>query len=187
MDDYEDSEEVDLGLPDESDDHSTLKPSQQRLGLSSKYVRDWTKSNAFRKFCQNWNDAMSKTSGVSRDKLRYVHIKVANGILGFLAFDKKRGMVELCNYNSQLAREVLDMGGTSKADDDEMAGTHGEGSKLAALLMIREGHQFYWNFCWGTKEKKKLWCFLSEVKKKPTQQELNPRTTQSPVFREASP
>ncbi|KAF7953451.1 uncharacterized protein EAE97_000850 [Botrytis byssoidea] len=206
MDDYEDSGEVDLGLPDDNDDHSTLKPCQQRLGLSSKYVRDWTKSNIFREFCQNWNDAMSKTSGVSRDKLKYVHREVANGfritihnpdtyqILGFLAFDKKRGMVELCNYNSQLAREVLDMGGTSKADDDEMAGTHGEGFKLAALLMIREGHQaeitaskFYWNFRWGTKEKKTLWCFLSEVKKKPTQQELNPQTTKSLIFREASP
>ncbi|TGO32057.1 hypothetical protein BHYA_0359g00020 [Botrytis hyacinthi] len=149
---------------------------------------------------------MSKTSGVSRDKLNYVHTKLANGfritvhnpdtfqILGFLAFDKKRGMVELCNYNSQLAREVLDMGGTSKANDEEMAGTHGEGFKLAALLMIREGHQaritaskFYWNFRWGAKEKKILWCFLSEVKKKPSQQELNPQTTESSLFRDASP
>ncbi|KAF7909374.1 uncharacterized protein EAF01_003092 [Botrytis porri] len=206
MDDYEDSEEIDSGLPDENDDHSTLKPCQQRLGLSSKYVRNWTKSNAFREFCQNWNGAMSKTSRVSRDKLNYVHTKLANGfritvhnpdtsqILGFLVFDKKKGMLELCNYNSQLAREVLDMGGTSKADDDEMAGTHGEGFKLAALLMIREGYQvritaskFYWNFRWGIREKKTLWCFLSEVKKKPTQQELNPQNTESSLFRDASP
>ncbi|TGO24106.1 hypothetical protein BPAE_0112g00250 [Botrytis paeoniae] len=149
---------------------------------------------------------MSKTSGVSRDKLDYVRTKLANGfritvhnpdtsqILGFLAFDKKRGMLELCNYNSQLAREVLDMGGTSKADDDEMAGTHGEGFKLAALLMIRHGYQtritaskFYWNFRWGAKEKKTLWCFLSEVKKTPTQQELSPQNTESSLFRDASP
>ncbi|KAM0170809.1 hypothetical protein ACHAPF_008727 [Botrytis cinerea] len=94
------------------------------------------------------NDAMSQTSGVSRDKLDYVHTKVSNGfkttvhnpdiaqILGFLSFDNKKGMLELCNYNSQLAREVLDMGGTSKAGNDELAGTHGEGFKLVALLMI---------------------------------------------------
>ncbi|TGO91190.1 hypothetical protein BPOR_0036g00200 [Botrytis porri] len=157
MDDYEDSEEIDSGLPDENDDHSTLKPCQQRL-------------------------------------VKRISRVLPELILGFLVFDKKKGMLELCNYNSQLAREVLDMGGTSKADDDEMAGTHGEGFKLAALLMIREGYQvritaskFYWNFRWGIREKKTLWCFLSEVKKKPTQQELNPQNTESSLFRDASP
>ena len=54
LDDYEDFEERNLGLPDENDDHSTLKPYQQRLSLSAKYVKDWKKADAFREFCQNW-------------------------------------------------------------------------------------------------------------------------------------
>ncbi|KAJ8069437.1 hypothetical protein OCU04_003091 [Sclerotinia nivalis] len=153
MADYEDSDEEDVGLPDENDDHTTLKPCQQRLGISSKYVRDWTKANAFREFCQNWMDAMIQASGFSREELVYVRNNLTNEfritvynpqktkVLGFLAFHRKRGMLELCNYGSDLPREVLDMGGTSKDMNDSMAGTHGEGFKLAALLMIRHGHQ----------------------------------------------
>ncbi|KAI9640186.1 hypothetical protein NHQ30_011423 [Ciborinia camelliae] len=206
MADYEDSGEEDLGLPDENDDHSALRPCQQRLGISAKYVRDWTKANAFREFCQNWMDAMIQASGVSREELVYVRKNLANEfritvhnpgktkIFGFLAFHRKRGMLELCNYDSQLPREVLDMGGTSKDMNDTMAGTHGEGFKLAALLMVRHGHQakftaskFYWNFRWGVRETKTLWCFLSEVKRKPTQQKLNSQDLDASKFRVANP
>ncbi|KAF7862569.1 hypothetical protein EAF04_007442 [Stromatinia cepivora] len=206
MADYEDSDEEDLGLPDENDDHTTLKPCQQRLGISSKYVRDWTKANAFREFCQNWMDAMIQASELSREELVYVRKNLTNEfritvynpqkkkVLGFLAFHRKRGMLELCNYGSDLPPEVLDMGGTSKDMNDSMTGTHGEGFKLAALLMIRHGNQakftasgFYCNFCWGKKEKKTLWCFLSKVKRKPSQQELSSLDLDASQFRVANP
>ncbi|CCD55530.1 predicted protein [Botrytis cinerea T4] len=49
-------------------------------------------------------------------------------------FDERN--LGLPDENDDHTREVLDMGGTSKAGNDELAGTHGEGFKLAALLMI---------------------------------------------------
>jgi hypothetical protein len=148
-------------------------------------------------------DAMIQASGVSREKLVYVHKDLTNEfritvhnpdkdrMLGFLAFHRKRGMLELCNYGSQLSRKVLDMGGTSKDMDDDMAGTHGEGFKLAALIMLRHGHQakftasgFYWNLRWGLKDTTALWCFLSKVKRKPSQPE---RKLSSSKFKVANP
>ncbi|CAD6443804.1 9cebf63e-d42d-4a08-b77c-702e00c148c2 [Sclerotinia trifoliorum] len=60
--------------------------------------------------------------------------------------------------------------------------------------MIRHGHQakftasgFYWNFCWGKKEKKTLLCFLSKVKRKPPQQELSSQGLDASQFKVANP
>lgn len=149
---------------------------------------------------------MIQTSGVSREKLVYVRKDLTNEfritvhnpsmtvVLGFLAFNRKRGMLELCNYGSQLSRKVLDMGGTSKDMDDNMAGTHGEGFKLAALLMLRHGHQakytasgFYWNLRWGLKDKTTLWCFLSRINRKLSKQEQLARMLPAWQFKVANP
>jgi hypothetical protein len=129
-------------------------------------------------------DAIIKKSGVSREKLAYVHNDsndeytitvhhpITNKMLGYLFFFKKRGMLELCNFGSTLVRQALNMGATS-IKDNNLAGKHGEGLKLAALVMVREGHQakitasgFDWNFRWGANDTTSLWCYLSEVKRK---------------------
>jgi hypothetical protein len=136
-----------------------------------------------RNLTQSRNDAIVQKFGVSRGKLAYVHrdseykytITVrhptSNEMLGHLFFFKSSGLLELCNFGSRVPRKALNMGWTSKNQDDDLAGKHGEGLKLAALVMVREGHQtrltasgFYWNFRWGAKEKKSLWCYLSKEK-----------------------
>ncbi|EDN95701.1 predicted protein [Sclerotinia sclerotiorum 1980 UF-70] len=82
------------------------------------------------------------------------------------------------------------MGCTSKNMNDDMLGTHGKGFKLAALMIIRHGYQakftasgFHWIFCWGKKEKKTLWCFLSRVKRKSPQKELSSQGLEASQFR----
>ncbi|PQE30545.1 glycoside hydrolase family 76 protein [Rutstroemia sp. NJR-2017a WRK4] len=130
------------------------------------------------------NDAIIKKSGVTREKLTYVHDNsndeyritvcdpISNKMLGYLFFFKKRGMLELCNFGSELPRQALNMGWTSKKQDDDLAGKHGKGLKLAASVMVREGHQtrltasgFYWNFRCGANDEC-LCCYLTEVERK---------------------
>ena len=59
----------------------------------------------------------------------------------------------MTNFKAKLERKYLNLGRSTKRNDDQLAGCHGEGFKLAALVMIREGHSvkfatnsFYWNF-----------------------------------------
>ncbi|PQE09063.1 glycoside hydrolase family 76 protein [Rutstroemia sp. NJR-2017a BVV2] len=131
------------------------------------------------------NDAIIEKSGVSRDKLAYfhknledeytitVHHPTSNKMLGYLLFFKERGELELCNFGSNLPMEALNMGWASKKQDGDLAGKHGEGLKLAASVMVREGHQtritasgFYWNFRSGANDKGSLCCYLSKVERK---------------------
>lgn len=148
---------------------------------------------------------MIQTSGVSRDRLKFerrhifndfrimVHDPQTNKALGFLLYNGKRGMLELCNYDGKLGVESLALGHSTKRHNDNSAGTHGEGSKVAALVMIRNGHQakfvangFYWTFGFE-KDEKVLSCNLSKVNGRNLQQESNPRYQESSQFRPASP
>ncbi|KAJ9618784.1 hypothetical protein H2204_012916 [Knufia peltigerae] len=74
-------------------------------------------------------------------------------LLGYITFKKKTGLLEMSNFQAKLEREHLDLGESSKRDDENLAGFHGEGFKLAALVMVRNGYgmkfesnSFYWNF-----------------------------------------
>jgi hypothetical protein len=62
-------------------------------------------------------------------------------LLGFVRYKEKDGMLELTNFKARLSRATLDLGVTSKREKDHLAGTHGEGFKIAALVMVREGYQ----------------------------------------------
>jgi hypothetical protein len=48
--------------------------------------------------------------------------------------------VELANYNVQLSPKTLGLGYSSKKTNPDLAGTHGEGYKIACLTMIRNGY-----------------------------------------------
>jgi hypothetical protein len=61
--------------------------------------------------------------------------------MGFIKYEKKTGRVILTNSCMQLPLESLVMGYTSKDDDEQLAGSHGEGLKLAALIMGRDGYK----------------------------------------------
>jgi hypothetical protein len=86
-------------------------------------------------------------------------------VLGFIRHIKAKGTLELTNFKAQLSRKSLDMGESSKRHENNLAGTHGEGFKLAALVMVRKNYQvrceaskFYWSFQLGGRKKRTLYC-----------------------------
>lgn len=94
--------------------------------------------------------------------------KITRTLLGFIRFQD--GVLEFTNFKAQLSRKALDMGESSKRDDIHAAGTHGEGFKVAALVMLRKGYRvryesskFYWNFQFGGKDQTLLYCSLREM------------------------
>ncbi|KAL6241507.1 hypothetical protein RBB50_011530 [Rhinocladiella similis] len=74
-------------------------------------------------------------------------------LLGYISFKKKTGLLVMSNFQAKLEREHLDFGESTKRSDKTLAGFHGEGFKVAALVMLRnnygmkfESNSFYWNF-----------------------------------------
>ncbi|KAJ5742665.1 uncharacterized protein N7511_011236 [Penicillium nucicola] len=133
--------------------------SQQTVtvGISPAYVNGWDTTDAFRELYQNWKDAILERFQLKRldfrpfleDKKDHFSIIVPtssdeNGnsrALGFIKYEKKTGQVTLTNACMQLPVESLVMGFTSKNDLDQLAGSHGEGLKLAALVLSRKGYR----------------------------------------------
>jgi hypothetical protein len=73
--------------------------------------------------------------------------------LGFIKYDKVPGRVTIANSCAQLKQDDLEIGHSSKRENKNLAGCHGEGLKLAALAMLRNGYSvrieasnIYWNF-----------------------------------------
>ncbi|KAM7185075.1 hypothetical protein V8F20_011940 [Naviculisporaceae sp. PSN 640] len=84
--------------------------------------------------------------------------------LGYIRFTTKggdnAGTVDLTNRAATLQPRHLDLGGTTKAGDSHQAGTHGEGLKLALLVLMRgrQNHSvrcrsggFNWRFNFTTR------------------------------------
>lgn len=95
-------------------------------------------------------------------------------LLGYIRF--KNGTLEFTNFKSQLGRNALSLGTTTKRNNAEVAGTHGEGFKVASLVMVRQGYQvryeasgFYWNMRFAGTYKNMLYCFLREMEEKKLQ------------------
>ncbi len=89
--------------------------------------------------------------------------------MGYVQFDKNVGLLEMTNFRARLEREHLDLGESSKRSDQNLAGCHGEGFKLGALVMLRNGYatkfesnSFYWNFSLrGANVRTTLYCQLN--------------------------
>ncbi|KAJ5982738.1 hypothetical protein N7451_012838 [Penicillium sp. IBT 35674x] len=60
---------------------------------------------------------------------------------GFIKYEKNTGRVTLANACAQLPIESLVMGHTTKDRDNRLSGSHGDGLKLAALVMNRQQFQ----------------------------------------------
>ena len=93
-------------------------------------------------------------------------------LLGFIRFNKRAGSLELTNFQAHLSVQQLSLGGTTKRgqDQDRFAGIHGEGFKLAALVMRRRGHavrftasSYYWNFGFRGASASNLYCRLAQA------------------------
>ncbi|KAF2180943.1 hypothetical protein K469DRAFT_671927 [Zopfia rhizophila CBS 207.26] len=160
--------------PDDSDDDelANLRPCTYTLGISRYYSPNWTRQDAFREYYQNWKDAIIASYDLeprnfkpelkeTGDQIQItVHRPHPSGprnssmeLLGYIRFRKKAGCVELANFKAQLNMEHLLLGRTTKRGHDRFAGHHGEGFKIASLVMRRNEHavryaasSYYWNF-----------------------------------------
>jgi hypothetical protein len=123
------------------------------------------------------------------------------GLLGFVRYKEKDRMLELTNFKARLSRATLDLGVTSKREKDHLAGTHGEGFKIAALVMVREGYQarletssYYWRFTFAGPSKSHLYCNLAPVSEAKLQKQIRafalkakqPREMQNNVWEDVS-
>ena len=97
----------------------------------------------------------------------------SNGVLGYIRFKEQTGTIELTNFRAALTRAYLSLGCTTKRKDNgQFAGSHGEGFKLAALVMCRDGYSVrysttsrYWNFCFrGYEDACEFCCNISAPK-----------------------
>lgn len=110
-------------------------------------------------------------------------------LLGYIRFDKKEGSLELTNFDAKLTPYNLELGGTTKSDNraanKALAGLHGEGLKVAALVLVRNdwhsfqitSTSFYWTFGLRGINKTNLFCKLSRVPKKQAQEARNTSAT----------
>ena len=100
-------------------------------------------------------------------------------LLGFIRYSKKDGSLQLTNFNAHLTRAALGLGFTTKRTKANLAGTHGEGFKVAALVMVNKGYQvriessrFYWKFKYFPNNPYSLYCVLSAASDKKIQKDM---------------
>ncbi|KAK5994360.1 hypothetical protein PT974_04834 [Cladobotryum mycophilum] len=123
--------------------------------LKSTYT-NWGSVEAFREFVQNWRDAIIASFRLDEHNFRVIReehqehdsVEVVYKVprphsdpleyLGYIHFDERSGSVEIVNRNAQLKPSHLDLGSTSKSQSLDQAGAHGEGLKIALLVMQRE-------------------------------------------------
>ena len=94
-------------------------------------------------------------------------------VLGYIRFNKVQGSAEFTNFGSNLDYRCLELGHTTKKKDHRLAGGHGEGLKIAALVLCRENHHvkisangFHWHFGFNGQSKANFFCRLTPAKVK---------------------
>lgn len=97
--------------------------SKYELTISTKYVPDWTYVEAVRELLQNAidNEAVDENN-------KYEAI--------YLADEEK---LNISNKSSKLTLDTLLLGVSTKRDDNRTIGQHGEGYKIAFMVLAREG------------------------------------------------
>lgn len=127
------------------------RKDQQRISLSltENYAPSWGAWEGVREFVQNWHDGLIQSAAggsvetvVERcdhgSSVRYV--AVVQGVeLGSVEYDTSTETLTLINRNVALARKVLLLGHSVKAQHADVAGQFGEGMKVGALALLREG------------------------------------------------
>ncbi|OAG35296.1 hypothetical protein AYO21_10498 [Fonsecaea monophora] len=187
--DSSDDESPDLDQNFFNDDEEHLSKGDVATGLTTWYVQSWEGREAFRELYQNWKDAIISSfhldprafRPVFKETRAQIQITVHSSVtpanrptgelLGYIRFIRRAGTVELANFQAELRRSNLGLGNSTKVGNDELAGCHGEGFKLAALVLRRLGHsvkfaasEFYWNFGLRGLYRTNLYCHLSPAK-----------------------
>lgn len=93
--------------------------SKFELSISTEYVPDWGLIEAFRELFQN---ALDNELVNPENKM---------------GFEFKAGTVKITNKTSVLPIETLLLGNGTKHDDDRTIGKHGEGYKIAFMVLLR--------------------------------------------------
>ncbi|KIW70371.1 hypothetical protein PV04_02645 [Phialophora macrospora] len=183
-DDY--SSDIAYETGDENNDFKKRKVV--RLAFTKSYAPDWVERDAFREFYQNWRDGIIESFNLRPDLVRPVFVRndcreihitasmaaessagtVPPKLLGYIIFKSRQGTLEMTNLGAKLERRHLDLGETNKRDDARSAGGHGEGFKVGALVLRRNGYSvkfetdsLYWNFAFA-KERPLLCCALTK-------------------------
>lgn len=112
--------------------------SKYELTLSTGYVPDWTCIEAVREIFQNAID----NERINKDNK--------------MSFEYKLGVLNICNKTSKLTMDSLLIGNSTKRDDKRTIGKHGEGYKIAFMVLLREGkevtvYNYGANEVWNTK------------------------------------
>ncbi|KAK2751820.1 hypothetical protein FQN55_009263 [Onygenales sp. PD_40] len=163
-----------------------LKPSVRVLGVGKEYARKWTLQDAFRELYQNWKDAIIDSNALSlRDfqpVMQYLETETLitvhgpgapslqgtpGPLLGYIRHNKSKGYVELVNFKAQLTNRTLELGVTTKEGNINLTGSYGEGLKIAAVVLLRNGHRltidassYRWDFAFSPPSKTELACTL---------------------------
>ena len=97
------------------------------LTISTNYVPDWTYVEALRELFQNALDQQTENP--------------ANKML--FEYDERQHLVRIANKTSILPVDTLLLGQTSKVNSENQIGQHGEGYKIAFMVLLREGKKIY--------------------------------------------
>ena len=104
--------------------------SKYELTISTNYVPDWTYIEAFRELFQN---AIDNEITNPDNKMGFSFIPYDEGS------ETGIGDVVISNKSSSLDASSLLLGSTTKANDVNTLGKHGEGYKIAFMVLLREG------------------------------------------------
>lgn len=99
------------------------------LSISADYVPEWGIVEAVREFFQN---ALDEEVRDSSNKM-------------FFSYDRENEKLTIGNKHSELDIKSLLLGNTSKNDNPETIGKHGEGYKIASTVLLRCGKQIVFN------------------------------------------
>lgn len=97
--------------------------AKHQLTLSPEYVKDWTYLEAVRELFQNALD--NQTTNPENE----------------MYFSYEDSVLTIGNKTSVLTLDTLLLGSSSKRDDENTIGKHGEGYKVALMVLLREGKQ----------------------------------------------
>ncbi|SPO07754.1 uncharacterized protein DNG_10449 [Cephalotrichum gorgonifer] len=119
---------------------------------------DWKPREAFRELVQNWRDGIIRSFRLQEKDFHVIREEKSSGrnteiiykVLRFSADDKKEwlgyirflsrdgeGTIDITNRSATLQPWHFDLGGTSKTNDSHQASAHGEGFKIALLVLMR--------------------------------------------------
>lgn len=102
------------------------------LSISADYVPSWGIVEGVREFYQN---AIDEETRDSSNKM-------------MLSYDADREILQIGNKHSELDIKSLLFGNTTKDKDEDMIGNHGEGYKIATVVLLRNQKRVtFYNYC----------------------------------------